>query len=94
MFSYRARISIPENLAPGRRIYQLEAKDCDAVDKDLLSYSIRRKSSIAPDLSLLPFSIDSDGWITVTGPIDREATESFELAVSSLNKLLTAISDS
>lgn len=62
----------------------MRAQDCDAVDEGLLSYSLRRKSSIVSDLSSLPFSIDSEGWVTVTGPIDREAIDLFELAVSSI----------
>lgn len=60
----------------------MQASDCDAVDEGFISYSIRQKSGLSPDLSLLPFSISSDGWITVTGPIDRETTEAFELVVS------------
>ncbi|VDM31294.1 unnamed protein product [Hydatigera taeniaeformis] len=77
-----SQISIPENLPPGRRIYQMIARDCDAADEGLLSYSIRRKSAVIPDFSSLPFVIDSNGWITVAGPIDREAVASYELAVT------------
>uniref|UniRef100_A0A158R7Q9 Cadherin domain-containing protein n=1 Tax=Taenia asiatica TaxID=60517 RepID=A0A158R7Q9_TAEAS len=77
-----SRISIPENLSPGRRIYQMLARDCDAADEDLLSYSLRPRSGSVSDFSSLPFLIDSNGWITVAGPIDRETVASYELAVT------------
>ncbi|CDS40649.1 fat cadherin tumor suppressor [Echinococcus multilocularis] len=77
-----SRISIPENLPSGRRIYQMLAHDCDAADEGLLSYSLRRKSDFVSDFSSLPFLIDSSGWITVAGPIDGETVASYELAVT------------
>uniref|UniRef100_A0A5K3EQH2 Cadherin domain-containing protein n=1 Tax=Mesocestoides corti TaxID=53468 RepID=A0A5K3EQH2_MESCO len=40
------------------------------------------KSGFISDPSFIPFSIDSDGWVMVTGSIDREATPLYELTVT------------
>ncbi|VDD74274.1 unnamed protein product [Mesocestoides corti] len=78
----KSRIRVPENLPPGKRVYRFVAHDCDAADKGLLSYSLRQKSGFISDPSFIPFSIDSDGWVMVTGSIDREATPLYELTVT------------
>lgn len=51
------------------------------MDEGLLSYSVRKKLGLGSDSSMLPFSIDYSGWILVTGLIDRERVESYELVV-------------
>ncbi len=82
MFLFSFQLTIPENLAIGKRIFRLVATDCDAQDQGLLAYSLRLKSDFGPEPKAIPFGIDSQGWITVTGPIDRETRAIYELTVS------------
>ena len=68
-------ISVAENTVSGTTVYRLVATDNDAMNQGLV-YSLH--SPVPADL---PFQVEADGDIIVSGPIDYELNQTFAFTV-------------
>ena len=72
-------ISVAENTISGTTVYRLVATDNDAMNRGLV-YSLQ--SPVPTDL---PFRVEADGDIIVSGPIDYEVNQTFTFTVQAVD---------
>nr|XP_033782493.1 cadherin EGF LAG seven-pass G-type receptor 3 [Geotrypetes seraphini] len=70
------QVSVQENAALGHSIIRIQAVDADYGENSRMEYKL---TGVSPDT---PFVINSaTGWITVSGPLDRESVEHYFFGV-------------